>query len=265
MEVIPATTPVASAKAATTTTTTDLGLTPAHAREHPLGVPFKFSADGTVQRYPGNTTVCHIPADSPLQPLLHTTYNALNTHPRLSKIIAILPPSSWHMTVVNGVREQECEPGMWPPGLEKKPLAEATEEFAVAARRAGLQLEEQGLAPPYRMRVRRFNPEVVAGIGLEVEGATAEEEKRMRRLRDVLADAMGFRAPNHEVYDFHVSIAYFLRHVEGGDLVEVRRLYRELLEGVEMEGGLEFELGLVEFNTFENMFGFPRLFYLGEP
>lgn len=95
------------------------------------------------------------------------------------------------MTVLDGVRETECEPGMWPEGLEKKPLAESTREYSKSLRALGLELEAEGLAPPYRMQVRGFEPGPV-GIGLDVVGATEKEERRMRRLRDRLADTLGF-------------------------------------------------------------------------
>jgi hypothetical protein len=163
------------------------------------------------------------------------------------------------MTILDGVREKECEPGMWPPGKEKQPLLECTKEFAQRLRQLGLELGKEGLAPPYQMRVRAFDPAVV-GIGLEIEGATAEEEKRMRRLRDKLADTFGFRAPNHERYGFHISMAYLLRHIDGEEREELNKVFAQHLPAVQRE----FELGAVEVCTFENMYAFSRLFYLGE-
>lgn len=226
---------------------------------YPLGIPAKFNADGVVQRYPGNTTVCHLPASCPLLPGLRNLYTALSSHPTLSKIIYLLPPQSWHMTVFDGAREGECEPGMWPPGLEKRPLPEATADFSRRLRELGLNLEAEGLAPPYKMKIPGFDVSVV-GIGLRVEGATPEEEKRMRRLRDRLAETLGFRAPNHDTYGFHISMAYLLRHADGDDGIELNRLLTESSPKVEMQ----IELGRVEFCTFENMLAFPRLFYLGD-
>ncbi|KAH6962025.1 RNA ligase/cyclic nucleotide phosphodiesterase [Ilyonectria sp. MPI-CAGE-AT-0026] len=226
---------------------------------YPVGVPIKFSADGAVQRYPGNTTVCHIPAGSPLLPGLHRVHDTLGSHPTLSRMIRLVPQESWHMTVLDGVRETECEPGMWPQGLEKEPLEACTKEFSRSLRQLGPELEKEGLAPPYRMRVRGFDPAVV-GVGLEVEGATSEEQQRMRKLRDRLADTLGFRAPNHLTYQFHVTIAYWLRHVDGEDRTELNKVFTDLLPAVDME----FELGAVEFCTFENMCAYPRLFYLGD-
>jgi hypothetical protein len=161
------------------------------------------------------------------------------------------------MTIVDGVRGKECEPGMWPPGKEKQPLAECTEEFSQKLRKLGMELQSEGLAPPYRMRIRGFDPAVV-GIGVELEGATPEEEKRMRRLRDKIADTFGIRAPNHETYIFHISMAYLLRHIDGEDREELNKVFTQFLPILK----IAFELGPVEFCTFENMYAFLRLFYL---
>ena len=51
-----------------------------------------------------------------------------------------------------------------------------------------------------------------------------------------------------------------LRHIEGDD----RKELIALLQGVLPKIVPEFELGAVEFCTFEDMHGFPRIFYLGE-
>ena len=226
---------------------------------YPIGIPAKFSPEGVVQRYAGNTTVCHVPADSPLMPGLRALYATLRSHPIISKRIHLLPQSSWHMTILDGVREKECEPGMWPPGKEKEPLEECTKDFSQKLRRLGLELEDQGLASPYHVRVMGFDPAVV-GIGLEIEGATPEEEKRLRRLRDRLADTFGFRAPNHEYYRFHISLAYLMRHIDGDERLELNELFANCLPSLQVD----FELGPIEFCPFENMYGYPRLFYLGE-
>ena len=243
---------------ATTSTTTTVTTTSGRPK-YPIGVPTKFSADGVVQRYPGNTTLCHIPPDSRLLSGLQAVYDTIRSHPTLSSRIHLLPPESWHMTIFDGVREAECEPGMWPEGMEKPELEACTRDFSVRLTRFGLNLKDEGLAPPYRMRVRGFDPCVV-GIGLELEGATEQEEARMRQLRDRLADTLGFQAPNHQVYGFHISIAYLLRHIDGVDREELHRV----LDGLAPALHGELELGAVEFCTFENMHSFPRILYLGE-
>ncbi|CAO2649978.1 Nn.00g012700.m01.CDS01 [Neocucurbitaria sp. VM-36] len=146
---------------------------------YPEGVPYKFSSDGVVQQCPGNTTLCHVPLDSPILPGLQSLYTALKNHLRFLGRISLLPPASWHMTVVDGICEKECEPGMWPPGQEKQPLADSTKNLSSSLHQLGLMLEEDDLAPPYRMKFAFFDANAV-GIGIRVEGATAEDKARMR-------------------------------------------------------------------------------------
>lgn len=224
--------------------------------DYPAGVPQKFTADGIVQRYPGNTTVCHIPLDSPLIPRLRLLCKKLSSHPTIGPIFRAVPEESWHMTVLDGVREEECEPGMWREGVEKRPIPEYTKEFTPILRKLGGDLHSLGLAPPYRMRARGVGP-LDVGFGIAVEGATAKDEKRIRRLRDTLADALDLRVDNHEVYAFHITMGYWLRHV---DRAELDTLLADILPQLQ----LEFDLGAVEFCTFDNMCAYPRLFYLGE-
>ncbi|KAG9503405.1 hypothetical protein J7337_006250 [Fusarium musae] len=159
------------------------------------------------------------------------------------------------MTVFDGVRQEEAEPGMWPEGLEKLPLDECTGNFSKSVRSLGLSLMAEGLAPPYKMRVNGFQLGQF-GMALDIMGATEREEKRMRRLRSRLADAFGFRAPNHLTYPFHVSIAYLIRWLEGEDQAEFEKAVAGWLPKIKTR----FELGTVEFCTFDEMFSFPRLF-----
>lgn len=163
------------------------------------------------------------------------------------------------MTVVDGVCEEESESGMWPADMEKQPLEDSTAQFTNSLRRLGDLLEDEGLAAPYHMRFKFYDANAV-GLGIQVEGATVEEGARMRRLRDRLADAMGFRAPRHATYGFHITVAYFLRHMDVEDMAELNRIFATFL--VELDR--EFDLGPVEFCTFEDMHSFSRLFYVGK-
>ncbi|KAL7921667.1 RNA ligase/cyclic nucleotide phosphodiesterase [Trichoderma austrokoningii] len=213
---------------------------------YPRGIPSKFSPDGTLQRFPGNTLICHLPATSPLQPGLNAVYKSLSSHPVLSKLIHLLPQDSWHMTVLDGIH-----------GTEQS-LEEITESFSQTLRQLGMELEKEGLAPPYKMKIQGFH-EPRVGLGLEVKGATAEEEKRIRLLRDRLANALGLRRPNHDSYGLHITLAYLMRYIEGENRKMLDTLFETHLSGVQ----LEFELGAVEFCTYEDMYAFARLFYLG--
>ncbi|EMD01047.1 hypothetical protein BAUCODRAFT_29427 [Baudoinia panamericana UAMH 10762] len=225
----------------------------------PIGVPDKYTSEGVVQSFPGNTILCHIPTDSPIIPRLQAVYDAYTSHPELSRYVHCVPPASWHMTVFDGVRDIEHEPNAWPSSLEKMSLAEVTANFAQKLRTLGQQLVSEGLQPPFRMRTcgleRRHG-----GMGIAVQGATPEEDRRLRSLRDRLADTLGFKASNHDVYGFHVTVAYLLLPLAGED----KQSFQTMQATLPSTDGLTFELGRLEFCTFGDMEAYPRLFYLGE-
>ena len=241
------------------TTSTIVSTMAAEKPLYPRGIPFKFDPDGNEQRYPGNTIICHIPSDSLLVTALHTVYDTLKLHPTLGKVARLLPPSSWHMTVFDGAREEECEPGMWPEDLEKIPLKEYTANYSKTLKELGQTLHSEGLSGPYRMKVTGYGP-LEVGIGLALEGVDAAEEQRMRRLRDRLADCLGFRAPNHHRYEFHITVAYWLRHMEG----KLKSDLDNVLAGLKPTVCMEVDLGALEFCVYEGMCHFERKFYIGE-
>lgn len=87
------------------------------------------------------------------------------------------------------------------------------------------------------------------GACVNVVGATEQEERRMRRLRDELADAMNVReVKGHGAYGFHITPGYWLRWPDEDEVVAFVE---------EMNGVLDvaFELGDVEFCTLEDILG----------
>jgi hypothetical protein len=159
------------------------------------------------------------------------------------------------MTIFEGVCDQIRRPGSWPTDLPlDAPLDEVTAHFT--SKLTGFELKYDG--PPYRMRVDGMDP-LEVGIGIHLEARTAEEGRRIRGLRDRLADALELKHPGHERYGLHFSAAYLLRRLSDEQERQVRELVLGCLEGVDKE----FELGAPEFCTFGDMFAFKRLFYLG--
>ncbi len=223
--------------------------------QYPIGVPSKFDPDGNVQRFPGNTIVAHLPADSRLYASMLQLYAKLEASP-LSKLFALLPPSSWHMTVFEGVCDSVRGDGYWPHDIPRDAsLEECTAVFTEKLRKFNLGDES---SPPYRLKVVGFSSFWV-GIGVSLQLATDEEDRRFRGLRDRLSGTLLVRHPQHDHYELHLSMAYFLRYLDDGQKEDLGKLLQEHLEG-----GMprDFELGAPEFCTFENMFKFERRFYL---
>lgn len=169
-----------------------------------LGV--RFDAEGRALRCSGCTVIGHI-RPGPVFDALVAARDALAAAPG-GACFAWLPPSSWHMTLFDGLLHSRRSPGVWPEALpEDAAEADADAWFLEAVRTAPI-----APPPPFALR-----PTGIAasggGIGVTLEGATAEEESRLRAFRDALAAATGLAGrPGHASYRFHVTLAYALSH-----------------------------------------------------
>ncbi|KAF8208568.1 RNA ligase/cyclic nucleotide phosphodiesterase [Mycena galopus ATCC 62051] len=221
--------------------------------KYPSGVPNKFDPDGNVQPFPGNTTVCHLPPTSELYKSLLDFHEKLKSS-HLRHLHTLLPPSSWHMTMLEGVCDKVRSRTRWPDDLSvDASLEECTSLYKKRLSSFDLQCDA-----PYHLTILKFKPLNTAGIGVHLEPSTPEENARLRRLRDRLSKLLHIRAKNHKTYVFHLSVAYMLRFLTEEQDKEMTELLTEHFEGMPKE----FELGPPEFCTFESMFAFKQLFYL---
>ncbi|KAF7357573.1 DUF1868-domain-containing protein [Mycena sanguinolenta] len=221
--------------------------------KYPNGVPSKFDPEGNVQRYRGNTFICHLsPSSEPeLYNSLLALHDKLKNH-HLSHLYTLLPPSSWHMTVFDGSCEDQ-QPGRWPDDLPgNASLEECTALYEKKLSTFDLQCD-----PPYRLSIVDIDL-LPSYIELHLEPQTVEENARIRDLRDRLSQLLHIRKKDHVTYTLHLTLAYLLRFLTAEQNQELTALFSEHFEGMPKQ----FKLGAPEFCTFENMLAFKRLFYL---
>ncbi|RFU25263.1 hypothetical protein B7463_g11070, partial [Scytalidium lignicola] len=221
-----------------------------------IGVSNKFSATGVPQPFAGNTIICHLPHSCPLRPGLNTLVAAFNVYP-LAHRLFILSSSSWHVTVVGGVCDAVRDPGRWPPEKTSQSLEDCTAEFAARFREPEFDLGAEGLGPPYKIQVTGFKLFGTA-IAVTVAGVTADEEMRLRKLKDRLAEIMGVRHPGHQSNSWHISVAYLLNDWAKDEVDRLEEFLAPYLKQLD----IRFELGAPEFCTFQDVSAFQRLFYL---
>ncbi|KAJ7244970.1 RNA ligase/cyclic nucleotide phosphodiesterase [Mycena haematopus] len=217
--------------------------------KYPGGVPNKFDPEGNVQRYRGNTFICPLSPSS--QPELYSSllalYEKLRSH-HLSHLYALLPPSSWHMTVFDGVCEVH-QPGRWPDDLP----VDASLEDCTSLYEKKLSTFDLRCDPPYRLSIAGIDL-LPSFIELHLEPHTTEENARIRDLRPAV-EAPAY-SEERSSYTLHLTLAYLLRFLTAEQNQELTALFIEHFEGMPKQ----FELGAPEFCTFENMFAFKRLF-----
>lgn len=220
--------------------------------QFPRWIGQKFTPEGSILPFPGNTVICHVARDSTLFHALSKMYDSLKKQP-FGSLYTLLPPTSWHMTVFEGVSFKMRGPGLWPADISQDiPVEDCTK--IVRGKLEMFDLEDNS---PFRMRIEGFEP-LLDGIALKVVPADAEEEKRLRRLRDRVSDTLLVRHPGHDEYSFHISLSYMLRFLDG----EQHRRIWGFLEEWRQQLPQTFELGAPEFCVFDDMFSFHRLFYL---
>ena len=213
----------------------------------------KFETNGCVRPFPGNTILCHLSPDNALRRSLLIIHEKLQNS-EFAMSYTLLPPSSWHMTVFDGVCDQIRKPHSWPEDLSPHaPLASCNALFEQKLARF-----DPCTGPPIRMAVMGLEL-TEDGIRLHLTPIGAPEEQRLRRLRDRLSELLQLRHPGHNTYVFHLTIAYRIVHLSR----DREEALSALLQGFYNDILRVFEFDMPEFCLFDNMFAFRHQFYLG--
>lgn len=231
------------------------------AREAPRDVGRKFEADGRVRRFAGSTVICHLPQqgpDSAAFDVLLDFYRAAPGH-GFARRIALLPPSSYHMTVFGGVNDIGRNSKTWPAGIPiDTPIGDCN-------RIIGERLQAAGLP-----RIERLAMKVDANdsgddgntLRIPLTPADAGELARIEDLRAAIARTIGVPVPVSGTYQFHITLAYTIAPFDEAErrdaLAVMAEWKRRLVRRVPV-----IALGTPEYCTFEDMFAFKREFYVG--
>ena len=220
----------------------------------------KFFANGQVAPFHGNTIVCHLDQQGQNTALFDALLDIYRQLPalRFARKITALPPSSYHMTIFGGANHPERKPGLWPTSI---PLDTPIEE---CTRILGERLEKAKLGPiaPIRMRVDLSNPvERENPFTIRLLPIDEAENQRLRALRNRLSEILEIRSPNHDLYRFHVTLAYLIRRLDASELREFRAEYKARHAEVAERCPI-IELGQPEYCSLEDMFHFKRLAFI---
>lgn len=215
----------------------------------------KFSPDGQALPFPGNTILCHIdPRSRAHEALVTFQQQARSAH--WAGNFSFLPPSSFHMTVFEGVCMNAAYRNDWPEGV---PVEASRDEVSAILldRLQGLRLPERHVIRPTGIRHK-------AGIGVIVEGADEAQDASLRATRVLLRDALGIYPADFAGYRFHITLAYMLHWLTDEVARQVSADLDRLLTAFRREIR-QIELGPAEFCNFETMHAFTPLSILRGP
>ena len=226
-----------------------------HGLSRPADVGRKFHADGAVRGFAGNTIVCHLPDAGPAHAALMQVYDRLAALP--ARRHALLPPSSWHMTVFEGVCDQIRDRDRWPADLPlDAPLAACTDLFA-----ARLRATRFGITAPIRVAMGGVIAVHGGFLGVRLEPADPDEHQRLRSLRDRLSATLGIRVPIHRGYGFHLTLGYQIDWLTPEEQIALSEACRAATAYL-LEAAPIITFGVPSFCTFADMHAFPTLFDL---
>jgi hypothetical protein len=233
----------------------------AERRRDPPDVGRKFGDDGRVLPFAGNTIICHLPqqgADSAAFDVMLDFYRMAPSRNYGPKI-ALLPPSSYHMTVVGGATHVGREAGQWPAGVP------ADASIDTCNRVLGERLQAARLAPipAIRMKVDARDSGYDGNtLRIPLSPVDQGETDRLETLRATLSRIMGLAAPKPGAYQFHMTLAYLIAPFDpaerSGALNDMAQWKARLADRAPV-----IRLGAPEYCVFADMFAFKRQFYLG--
>jgi len=221
----------------------------------------KFTTDGAVRGFAGNTIICHLPQQGPDNAAFNALLDIYRTaadYPFLSQA-TLLPPSSYHMTVFGGANDQgRGKAGQWPEGMPADlPLEDC---HRIVGER--LKAFRADLTLPIRMAVDMDAPTPSgSAIVIPLKPVDQAENDRLRDLRQRLSQATGIRIPAPDLYGFHISLAYWIRPLTTKQEADYGRAHHNWGKALQKAAPV-IALGAPEFCTFRDMFAFERQFFL---
>lgn len=206
----------------------------------------KFNEDGSVRAFPGNTCISKIVPEMPIYTGLVQLQERLKELDVDGKY-GFLPPSSFHMTVIEGVCDQFRRPENWssklPPDM---PLADVT-EFVLE--------RYKKLTPPASMRMQVARTYFQGLLLVILKPADTETAQALKSFRDQFAAETGIRFKNHDDYTFHISLAYRLIEMTPEEEQPFVDLQEEAARKLQAAYPT-FELRKPSLTTFQSMFQF---------
>lgn len=161
----------------------------------------KFNADGTARPFPGNTILCMIHSTSPTYERVVWLHRQLAAQP-FAQHFVLLPPSSFHMTVMDLLCDDVRDPAYWSHYIEPTlPFAEVD---------AFLRRMLTTVAPPPTLRMKYSGLSTGGGVRIDVAPADRATHRALWQYREAVATATGIRFPTHDSYGFHITLAYRL-------------------------------------------------------
>jgi len=218
----------------------------------PRDTLLKFNPDGSPRAFAGNTVICHLPQQSRFRDTVIALGDALHSSSFGVKL-AVLPGDSYHVTILGGPNDQDRKTYGWPADIsDNASIAECDRVIGERIARFRMRAEL-----PIRFcldKEKTLTPQRPSG--LQLAPADTDENRKIRRLRDQLAnEVFRYRAADHDTFGFHISLAYQMKGLTNEERREYQSILTQQLPAI-VAAAPVIEFGVPEFCTFETMYRF---------
>jgi hypothetical protein len=219
----------------------------------PADVGRKFNADGSVRPFAGNTFIGPVPQQgagfAAFNALLNI-YREFPAHTFATKI-ALLPPSSYHVTLFGGLNESDRDSPRWPQGVPGS-LALETATMRWLDKLAKRHPQSAGFdfvldEPPAPMRD--------GSLHIPLRPADEATAKRLAGLRDALAQLTGIRRADHDRYQYHLTFGYVHHFLSSEEAQDLQTATARWMEGL----APALHIPAFQFCRFTDMYAFESL------
>lgn len=196
----------------------------------------KFSSSGCPLPFAGNTFLGHLDQQGQGFETFDTILNVYRVLPesRFFRKMAVIPSSSYHITLFVGVNEHDRRSGPWPVGISRKESLESLNTSFLEK----LKLRQPGMSAPFDFIVDSDAP--LPGendnLFIPLKPASQETYNRLQNLRDELSDITGIRRDDHSYYQYHITLGYLVATLDKVELMEYRAKNREWREMIAKAG-----------------------------
>ena len=178
-----------------------------------IGPGCKFKPDGSVREFRGTTIISFVPEGSPLGRCAMQTRDIIADTPA-ARGYAFLPSSSYHMTVMELLDENEHRADFWSQHLSLGCPLEKVDDFMLNTIKT-----VEPLAGSIEMRFR--NIRAYNGISIQLDPANSQTDRALRAYRNRVSAATGVRKPDHDEYVFHIGLGYRIAKLDHGQTAEL--------------------------------------------
>ena len=201
----------------------------------------KFKENGEFNHFPGNTVVANLYSKPDLMEVVDIIQSRYRELPFIDKF-TLTPRESIHMTVIELLCHENREPEFWSSHLSlDTPLQEIHDYFAKQLEIFPLLNEN------IHMRVTEMGNQNIL-----VEPADEESAKRLEEIRTYVSEKAGVRFPNHNRYQFHISIGYLRVPLTEEEDKEFKKVKEELTK-VLLEKAPVITVNRIDYTVFEDM------------